>query len=113
MMPWSASECKPKGRKHARGCATNAPLISPANPMGPVLSGSVPAQPQAQNGGTQMKRYNHLFSIAFEIESGREDASDLAHVDYVNAIVNRAYSVGNLEMEEAVGAPLETNEVEA
>lgn len=58
-------------------------------------------------------RYNHMFTIAFEVESADEKGEDVTPQQLADAIrqrVDRALQDG--ELLEAVGGPFDTHEVD-
>lgn len=58
-----------------------------------------------------MTRYNHAFSLAFEVISSKEDGSDVTQEQLALAIRKRVSNlIDNNEMLEAVGPPFDTFE---
>jgi hypothetical protein len=54
-----------------------------------------------------MARYNHAYTIAFEIESNKEDASDVT-ADMIRRSLEKRLSDGDLEIVQAAGSPFDT-----
>ena len=60
-----------------------------------------------------MTRYSHAYTIAFEIISNKEDASDVTALDLLQSLYERGQEcVRQGEMHEACGDPFDTQEVE-
>jgi len=56
-----------------------------------------------------MPRYNHAFTIAFEVLSEKEDGSDVTNEMFAGALRRRIADLNrNDEWGEAVGAPFDT-----
>ncbi len=57
-------------------------------------------------------KYNHVFTLAFSVESSKEDARDVFGVHFNNAVLKRIIDLNeNAEWNEAVGPPSDTFEV--
>lgn len=50
-----------------------------------------------------MKRFNHMYDIAFSLTSYREDASDVTPADLRAALLDRIHSMSDADWVEAVG----------
>ena len=57
-----------------------------------------------------MARYSHAYTIAFEIESDKEDASDVT-ADMIRRALEKRLSDGDLEIIQAVGSPFDTHSI--
>jgi len=55
-----------------------------------------------------MERYNHMFTVAFEVVSNQEDGEDVTGAMLRKAILKRLDSIGDEELEHACGAPDDT-----
>ena len=59
-----------------------------------------------------MTRYNHMFTVAFEVESDTEDGSDITNDQFHQALSKRSQDITqNNQWGEAVGAPDDTYEI--
>ena len=58
-------------------------------------------------------KFNHVFSVAYSLESDTPDGSDIGEHEHVAALLKRvAALIDNDEIIEAVGFPEDTYEVE-
>ena len=59
-------------------------------------------------------KYNHAFTVAFEVESNNPQGEGISADDYHQALVKRSADLyRNNEWEEALGAPFDTYEIES
>ena len=58
------------------------------------------------------KKYNHMFDMAFSLESFDSDGDDVTASDIRLAIMRRLASLDDEELLEAIGMPLDTYEIE-
>ena len=61
-----------------------------------------------------MAKFNHMFTVAFEVVSDQEDGEDVTTDMFLQALTKRAQDLTrNNEWREAVGAPDDTYEIES
>ena len=57
-------------------------------------------------------KYNHVFTLAFSVESNDKEGRDIFGVHFNNAVLRRVIDLNeNAEWDEAVGPPSDTFEI--